>query len=120
MGLKGLYSIDSIKQKENGYDIQVTVFAGHRVFDGHFPNQPVVPGVCTLTVIKKALSEACGRPLMFQSIKECKFLSALIPTENLQLDLDCNMSDESALKCVVSCNGVVSLKLSASMTDTQI
>lgn len=119
MGLKGLYSIDTIKQKANGYDIQVTVFAGHRVFDGHFPNQPVVPGVCTLTLIKKALSEACGRPMRFQTIKECKFLSALIPTENLQLELDCNVTDDDALKCVVSCNGVVSLKLSASMTDTQ-
>ena len=120
MGLRGLYSIDDIRPKDGGYDIRATIFAGHRVFDGHFPEQPVVPGVCTLTVIKRAVSEASGRPLMYQSIKECKFLSALIPEEDLSLDLDCTLTADHTLKCVVSCNGVISLKLNASMTETEM
>lgn len=120
MGLKGLYRIDDIRPKDNGYDIQATILAGHRVFDGHFPEQPVVPGICTLTVIKKAVSKAYGRPLRYQSIKECKFLSALIPTNDLNLDLDCTMTSEGTLKCIVSCDGVVSLKLNASMIETEV
>ena len=117
MRLSGLYSIDEIKCKDGGYDIQATIFAGHRVFEGHFPEQPVVPGVCTLTVVKKALSQACGRPLRYQAIKECKFLSALIPAEDLKLTIDCSFSDDSILKCTVACNDTISLKLSATMTD---
>lgn len=120
MGLRGLYTINDIRPKEEGYDIQATILAGHRVFDGHFPEQPVVPGICTLTLIKKAVSQACGRSLMYRSIKECKFLSALIPTNDLDLDLDCTLTQEGTLKCIVSCNGVVSLKLNASMTETEI
>lgn len=120
MALKGFYNIDHILTTETGYQIDVTLFADHKVYEGHFPGQPVVPGVCTLTVIREAVSQAAGREMMFSSIKECKFLSALIPTEDLRLNLDVCFAQEGQLKCKVIHNDVVAIKVSAAMTDIRI
>lgn len=117
MALEGLYRIDQITPTESGYEAFVTLFAGHKVYEGHFPGQPVVPGVCTMTVIRETISEACGRRLMFSSVKECKFLSALIPTEDLSLRLGMTLSPEGQFKCNVSNNDIVVLKLNAVVTD---
>ena len=120
MALEGFYNIDEIRTTESGYQIDVTLFAGHKVYEGHFPGQPVVPGVCTLTVIRESVSHAAGREMMFSSIKECKFLSALIPTEDLKLNLDITLAPDGQLKCNVIHNEAVAMKVSAAMTDIKI
>lgn len=120
MALEGFYNIDEIRTTESGYQIDVTLFAGHKVYEGHFPGQPVVPGVCTLTVIRESVSHAAGREMMFSSIKECKFLSALIPAEDLKLNLDITLAPDGLLKCNVIHNEAVAMKVSAAMTDIRI
>ena len=34
---------------------QLQLNPAHRVFEGHFPGQPVVPGVCMVQMIKEIL-----------------------------------------------------------------
>ena len=101
MALEGFYNIDEIRTTESGYQIDV-------------------PGVCTLTVIRESVSHAAGREMMFSSIKECKFLSALIPTEDLKLNLDITLAPDGQLKCNVIHNEAVAMKVSAAMTDIRI
>ena len=115
--------IDRVKLIGNG-DKKATgykcVSGNEPFFQGHFPGQPVVPGVCTLTVIRESVSHAAGREMMFSSIKECKFLSALIPAEDLKLNLDITLAPDGQLKCNVIHNDAVAMKVSAAMTDIRI
>lgn len=54
MLLENFYKIIHIKEREDGKQaIEIELNPGHVLYQGHFPGQPVVPGVCTLQIIKK-------------------------------------------------------------------
>ncbi len=55
--------------------------AAHAIFEGHFPNQPVVPGVCMVQIIKELLEKSVGKSLQLQKADHIKFLSFIVPTE---------------------------------------
>lgn len=79
---------------------EVELLPQHPIYEGHFPQQAVVPGVCTLTIIKECLGKALQREVRFSAIKECKYLSALLPFDGLTLKLDFQLV-ESQLRGVV-------------------
>ena len=62
--------------------------ADHAAFAGHFPANPIVPGVLlldeTLYLVARAHGVAPGKCTVFAA----KFLSAALPGERLQLALD--------------------------------
>jgi 3-hydroxyacyl-[acyl-carrier-protein] dehydratase len=54
----------------------------HRIFDGHFPGEPVVPGVCMMQMIKEILETVIGRETRLLKAEYLKFLSVINPREN--------------------------------------
>ena len=59
--------------------------ADHAAFAGHFPGNPMVPGVVLLDETLRAISSACGVAPSKVTIIAAKFLSAAQPGEPLQL-----------------------------------
>lgn len=55
---------------------------GHPIFKGHFPGQPVVPGVCMMQMVKELVETATSRPLRLHTGLELKFLSVIDPGRN--------------------------------------
>ena len=51
----------------------------HTIFAGHFPGQPVVPGVCMLQIIKELLESAIGQRVQLTRAGNVKFLTVLTP-----------------------------------------
>lgn len=82
--------------------VEVLLLPEHPIYAGHFPAQAVVPGVCMLTVIRECLAELLGRPVKFASIKECKYLSVLLPQEDLRIRLTLMLLADMQLKCTVT------------------
>lgn len=96
------YIVHSLELTDEGtFRGEVELLPEHPIYEGHFPQQAVVPGVCTLTIIKECLGRALQREVGFAAIKECKYLSALLPAEGLALKLDFQLI-ESQLRGVVS------------------
>ena len=95
------YKTHTIEQIENDYKIEVELMADHPIYKGHFPQQPVVPGVCTLTIIRETLSEILSRGVSFKSIKDCKYVSALIPQEDLRIILNISIADQEKINVTV-------------------
>ena len=56
--------------------------ADHKIFEGHFPNQPVVPGVCMMQMIKEIVEEVIGKSTNLVQATELKFLAVINPREN--------------------------------------
>ena len=116
MALEGFYKIEDIVRTENGWQADLTLIAGHDIYSGHFPEKAVVPGMCTLTVIREVLSKILEKQIMFTYIRECKFLSALLPENDIRLRLDIGYS-EGKVKCVVSEGESPAMKLSAEISE---
>ncbi len=107
------YKLISLAPTETGYNAVVELLPEHEIYRGHFPGQPVVPGVCTLTIVRECLAAALGHGVMFRRIRECKFLAAIVPGEAVRLTLVMNLREDGTLRCSVLRGAEVVLKLKA-------
>lgn len=67
------------------YRISFRIDADHPALPGHFPGQPVVPGVVLLDRVAAALGHWQGLPL--QRLAQVKFLLPLLPGQDAELVL---------------------------------
>lgn len=95
------YTINNIEQKsDDAFAVEVTILPKHQIYEGHFPQQPVVPGVCTLTIIRECIGNILSKEVSFSSIKECKYVSALIPQEDLRIMINLTISESKVTALV--------------------
>lgn len=62
----------------------------HVIFAGHFPGQPVVPGVCMLQIIKELLESAIGQRVQLTRAGNVKFLTVLTPQAHAVVSVQLN------------------------------
>lgn len=78
-----LYQIRHITTEGDGMiQVQVELNAGHAIFAGHFPTQPVLPGACMVQMLKEVLQQAQGQRLTLQKGTNIKFISVVRPDAN--------------------------------------
>ena len=56
-------------------------------FKGHFPGQPVVPGVIQLQIIKELMEQTLNQKLMLAQMSFAKYLQAILPGKTPIFDL---------------------------------
>lgn len=80
------YSV-SIIHSDGSSTVDATLLLNdkHAIFDGHFPGQPVVPGVCMLQMITECLEQAVACKLRLTAAAAIKFLSVLVPEPNKKI-----------------------------------
>lgn len=62
------------------------------VYDGHFPGDPVCPGVCNIETIKECAMLLTGESLRYNSIKQCRLTALATPTVCPELKVQLNLS----------------------------
>ena len=67
---------------------QIIINKSHKIFEGHFPNQPIVPGVCMIQLIKEILENHLNSKLVLSSASNIKFLSVINPEINNILNVE--------------------------------
>jgi 3-hydroxyacyl-[acyl-carrier-protein] dehydratase len=85
--LDHFYTIDQLQQTDNVITAQISFDINHPIFKGHFPDMPIVPGVCQTQMLGEVLSKALGKEVQLKSAASIKFLSVVEPTKNKQLNL---------------------------------
>lgn len=98
------YSIMSMSHTENEFNFTIRIDANHAVFTGHFPGNPVTPGVVQMEIIKELLSEGLGRTVQLLSMSNCKYLAILNPNEcgNIVVTIAPSEQEDGNMKAVVS------------------
>lgn len=81
------YSIKSISENDGMLDSEIHINPTHEIFSGHFPGNPVTPGVVQIEIIKELLSFHFNRPLRLKYLDNCKFLAILNPNANLSVSV---------------------------------
>lgn len=68
-------------------------------FQGHFPGQPVLPGVCLIQSALVLGESLCGAPPVLQEVAAAKFFAVVKPDDRIQMS--CTL-ENGMLKAVVS------------------
>lgn len=93
MLLKDFYKINEIAGSGDSYTVKVELNTKHEIYKGHFPEQPVVPGVCTMQLVKECIEQIVSKSLYYSQIQSCKFLSVVDPTANNLIELVLNLKE---------------------------
>lgn len=83
-----LSSFYEIKKQEVHEQVLHTVLVfkeDHVVYDGHFPQNPITPGVCLLQTAKQLLEETYLLSLRIDTILNIKFLKLVIPDDTKEV-----------------------------------
>ncbi len=118
--MKDLYEI--FPGREQG-TFEVGLNARHAVFGGHFPGNPVLPGVCSMMIVRECASLLAARPLRYASVRESKFLAAITPDARLEvrvkLSNDADAGGAYPLDAVIRHGETTMLKLKARLTPDE-
>lgn len=117
MVLKDFYTVLSEeKTGDSKYTIAILVNEKHDVFKGHFPGNPIMPGVCMIQIIKELTESITKSTLMIQTLSNVKFMALINPEINpelrLELDIVTTEDDLVKVKNTTYFNDTVALKLS--------
>ena len=96
MLLGNFFTIATIEQEDGRAKAILELNPSHSIFNGHFPGQPVVPGVCTMQMIVETLEKILDKRLQVKSADHMKFLSFIDPRINPALTLDVSYFQEQS------------------------
>ncbi|MFK5878054.1 MAG: 3-hydroxyacyl-ACP dehydratase [Flavobacteriaceae bacterium] len=97
MLLKDFYKINEIDTVDNTTSVTITINKNHKIFKGHFPNNPVMPGVCMMQIIKEITEEVTGKTLFMEKCSNVKFMALINPDINNILNLVLNISETDGI-----------------------
>jgi len=114
--LTDFYTLKSSEKSENGsFTAHISLNKNHDIFKGHFPGNPVTPGVCMMQIVKELTEEFTGKKLFLKSASNVKFMAIINPfeTPDLTLQLDIKEGEEEIkVKNVTSFGETIALKMS--------
>jgi|LakMenE01Jun11ns_1017448.scaffolds.fasta_scaffold9621778_2 3-hydroxyacyl-[acyl-carrier-protein] dehydratase len=95
------YNYQLIEQNDNqSYVLKLHFNAQHEIFIGHFPNNPVVPGVTMVQLVKEVISEVLQKPIHLENISLIKFLKVIDPRIDIDYTLIISLqTNDSKIKC---------------------
>lgn len=74
--------------------MRVKIAPDHSIFEGHFPGNPITPGVVQVQMVRELLQEHLQKPLRLVKMQSCKFLSILNPTLTPEFDITINFKED--------------------------
>jgi len=66
--------------------------AAHEIYKGHFPGNPVTPGVVQIQIVKELLETNFKKELKLKTMSRCKFLRVINPVETPTLTVTIEIS----------------------------
>ena len=109
---KDFYKIQTINQvDDNTIHVSILLNKNHDVFNGHFPNNPITPGVCMIQAIKEIAQTQVNSLLFLHKISNVKFTAIINPNVNPYLILELSLINE---------NNIIKVKNITKFTDGTI
>lgn len=116
MLLKDFYILESLSSLDEGKHVaEIKINSEHDIFKGHFPGNPVMPGVCMMQIVKEISEYILKTKLKMIKSSNVKFMALINPEvhSNLRLEIDIIPQEDSMYKVknVTYFEDTVALKL---------
>ena len=121
MLIKYYYTIENVSKQENDvvrFDISLN--ADCQVYEGHFPGEPVSPGVCNIQMIKECAEQVAGKSLLLNNLQQCRLTTLVTPIQHPQVEVTILLEEKGdgyKLKATVGKGEDVYLDLKAELTE---
>ncbi|MGB5005617.1 MAG: hypothetical protein WBO39_01670 [Ferruginibacter sp.] len=99
MLLNDFFTINNRESSPTEIWAELIIDPNHKIFEGHFPNLPVVPGVCMMQMIKEIIEDVLGKATNLVHAAEMKFMAVINPQENNRI--------QSTIKYTTDENGAI-------------
>jgi len=97
-----LYTVEQIVGEGKKLIVLIRINPLHDIFKGHFPGNPVLPGVCIIQILKEILASHLGNMVVLVKIDIIKFLSFINPEMNNKINLDMEINEPG--NDIIFCN----------------
>jgi 3-hydroxyacyl-[acyl-carrier-protein] dehydratase len=96
-------SVKACSQNEQGDIVATFSFSPDSgIFAGHFPGNPIVPGICQLEAVKYMLERTLGCKCRLLQADNIKFFQPVFPDQEFTLVVSCTKNGDNML---VRCKG---------------
>lgn len=117
MLVKDFYRVKQMEAEKGSIKALVELNPEHTVYKGHFPGQPIVPGVLQIQIIKEVLENAVSHVLIFEQIKSAKYLQPIDPVNVpiFEVAIEHNLIEENLYKlnALIRANEVIFTRIKA-------
>ena len=121
--LNSFFTIGDIAQQDEKTRVTVEINPQHPIFEGHFPGNPVVPGVCLIQMIRETIETIHQKKFRLTKADEIKFMNMVIPSLNPKLTLEIQARPKSekpfAFSIIVSDGTIVFIKMKVDFEEAQ-
>ena len=103
---------------EDGYLAQIRLNPDHPVYNGHFPDQSVAPGVLLMNMCRQVAEEIKGEEVRISSARSIKFVKVVDPrkVQEMQLSLKFVEGDDSMrFQCIARSGEDIYFKIIANI-----
>lgn len=97
-----------IKEKEYSSDTihcEVELCSDHPIYKAHFPDNPVIPGVCLVQIATELLQEMTTLSLVLVSATKIKYKNMVKPCDILYYEMSKTTLEKGFYKVRISING---------------
>jgi len=91
MLIPDFYTIQQFGTSDNQITARLFLYKDHEIYKGHFPGQPVVPGVVQLQIIKEMIEKSLGREVLLNEIATAKYLNMINPLKTNSIDVEIHL-----------------------------
>ena len=88
------FQIKDSCQTATGMDYTIELNPEHFIYQAHFPQNPITPGVCIIQIVKELAEELLNRKLFLKKVNNAKFLNVINPLENSTVVVSISVSSE--------------------------
>jgi 3-hydroxyacyl-[acyl-carrier-protein] dehydratase len=109
------YTVENLHYGEGVISCSIRFNSAHEIFRGHFPGQPVVPGVCMMQIVKELVEQQAGSAFLVSAAPQVKFLQLILPDTEPEVTISWQEKEEGgkAVNAVFKAGDAALFKMSA-------
>lgn len=120
MMIENYYKINDVIAGTGKTLFIVSLNSDCKVYEGHFPERPISPGVCNIQMIKECAELIIGKPLFMHNLQQCRLTTLITPLVYSQVEVTLFMekkADVYKLKATIGKNEEIYLELKAELIE---
>lgn len=116
MLIKEFYRVVSVQKMETDFQAIIELNKDHAIFEGHFPDNPVMPGVGMIQIIKELVETTSNKSLLMQQVSNVKFMTLINPQVHTILQVNFAIEEKEdtiKVKSSIRFQDSIALKMSS-------